>query len=138
MTDDINIVSFVAGSGVVFFLTESQAGGIVRTLLFALPYFESMFACAFCTGFWVGVILSSVHMSLSNNTYDGMMLYTTFINGMGTAITSMLVMRVIDGAEALMFCSNMMVSSIPSDDNSIALLADDTDDIDTDEVDNKQ
>lgn len=128
--EDNSIAFFVAGSGAVFFLIEAQAGSLIRRILFSLPIFESMFACAFCTGFWVGIMSSLIHIYINDDIQNNTVIYRVVMNGMGTAITSMLLMRMIDGAEALMFCSNMLVSSLPSND-SIPMS---DDDIDTDEI----
>ena len=124
--EHLNLNLMICGAGTTFFLIHSERGEIVRRILFRIEYFERMFACPFCTGYWVGIILFVCAGSL------GLLLpaspsgiFLAVMNGMGTGILSILIDRLIDLGDASVHTASMIHSLVPDPEDRIVYLKED-------------
>jgi len=46
----------LAAAGITFWITQSEMGGPIRNTVGRISFFGRMFECAFCTGFWAGLL----------------------------------------------------------------------------------
>lgn len=123
---DSSLALMVCGSGVTFFLIHSERGLPIRKVLFQVEYFERMFACAFCTGYWVGLLVGIAHSTIdltnAGNTINLFLLveivFYTVLLGMGTGIVSIVMDRLIDLGDAAVHGVSMVHSFIPDSDSS--------------------
>jgi len=96
------IVSLSAIAGFTFYVRESAKGLFLRTLLEKVPYTRDMLHCAFCTGFWAGILfqcvieIETIYSSITATPKDGftvnviLSVFRVFIYGYAGAIASRL------------------------------------------------
>ena len=103
---DSNLAMMVCGAGVTFFLIHSERAAPIRWVLFKFEYFERMFACPFCTGYWVGLFTAMFYWYMQFGI-EGMTLERgvwamadVIMMGMGTGILAIVLDRLIDLGDA--------------------------------------
>lgn len=115
---DSSLAMMICGAGTTFFLIHSERGRPIRNVLFKVEYFERMFACSFCTGYWVGLLIALVHPGMWTGytilEVTGMMAGAVMM-GMGTGIMSILIDRLIDLGDASVHAASMMQSNMPDE-----------------------
>jgi len=123
---DSNISMMLCGAGFTFFAMHSERGEFIRRFLFRLEYFERMFACAFCTGYWVGLLFSLFYHVLVMHP-DGWpqdvhhavwILVDCVAMGMGTGIVAIFIDKVLDIGDAAIHGVSLAQSLVPADDIS--------------------
>ena len=116
---DSSLAMMVCGAGITFFLIHSERGRPFRRLLFKIEYFERMFACSFCTGYWVGILVAVFYASTAWVYTDILGVVVVWANiimlGMGTGIMSILIDRLIDLGDAAVHSAAMVQSNMPDE-----------------------
>ncbi len=105
-----DLTLMVCGAGITFLITTAEKGELIRTFLARWEYTRNMLECSFCTGVWVGMFL---WLTVSEHTVYQVLLWPVFACGVG--IVSMVLGKVIDACEAIVYGSGLLTSFIPDD-----------------------
>jgi len=105
------LIFLFACAGATFFITNSDAGHIVRYPLIRFRLFFEMFQCAFCTGFWISLLLT-VMVALLDRPEWSTLLMMPFAGAMAAYLFD----RMAAGSEANITMTAMLSAPEAADD----------------------